>query len=1335
MLHLPLLPGLLSSILAIPVACLPPSSPSITFTPKSAHSVALMLSAPARCVPERRKESLPRATPAEAPNVRTLQDLARSLAQHGDAPALESSHQIWSYTELSAWTDRLAQALSDIGIIPGDTVALATGRGVSGCVGILSILQLGAAYVPIDPSLPAERQGWMAEDAGVLAVVGLLPGTELPQLDPMAYAHPQASGNGPASRPRTAPRHAEPSDPAWIIYTSGTTGQPKGVVVSHAAAHAFIEAEAHAFHVRPADRVWQGLSLSFDASVEELWLAWRAGACLVLATDHETKDPQATVAAVEAQRITVLSSVPSFLAMVQGTLPTVSLLITGGESCTPELAQRFSLPGRKFINTYGPTEATVVATWQEMRPDTPISIGHPFPHIDVMVMDAESGAPSEPGQEGELWLGGIALANGYQNLPDLTAEKFAPHASLGGRWYRTGDRVAEAPDGSLHYLGRLDGQVKLRGYRIELEEIETHLRRLTGHPAVAAAVKHQSGRPLLCAYIVGGFNEPELRANLAAALPSHCLPHHYQQVSELPLKLSGKVDRDALPAPVSIITSAPETILEAWQELFPHRPIAPEADFFTDLGGDSLSAALLVSRLRLMHPAWAQLSIRTLYETPDYAGLESRLALLAEPHSHPATPATPAAVSFPYSAARHFWCGCAQALSIVALVLLKSLPWFLLIANVHHFQQHGALHTFLTISWLAWLFLPYPSMAVVALGKRLIAPHIPTGDHPLWGLTYFRFWLSRHLHLTLVPKFLHGSPFMPVLLRWLGARIGTDCRIDTADLALTEHLHLADGVSVEADAHLHPWTVEKGVFRVRPIHIGAHARIGAKAHLGPGSHIPAHATVAANQSAQIASSIRPEDNGCDRYPSGSTVAWLAHYALFSLLGSLPMLAVATLVLRLYFSQQIGLGVAITLGVLLNAGLTLLVAALSIRWFQRRLPTTSFPSNSPAARHHWQVQAHWQWISSQLFPFLASVFTPSLLRACGARVGAHCEVSTIEALTPSHLTLAEGSFLADAVACGPISTHGGQLHLGTVRLGARAFVGNNSLIPGGTGLAPGNLAGVLTTVRPEMQTDPATATPPRSWIGSPALELPRRSTAPLYPESATFQPSISKRLGRGAWEFARFFIADALAWIFLALASRAALQSSGPFQFWQVCAWLLVGSIGIVTFTIAAKWLLLGRIRVSQLPLWHSHVWRSEFVSVFHEHAAVTALVGALRGTPFISWYFRAMGAQFGRGVYCDTIYLTEFDLVEAGDHACLNSNVDPQTHLFEDRVMKCGYVKIGAGTSIGSAAVVLYDTVIGPDTIVEPLSLIMKGERLPAATRWIGSPAEGHHTSLVPTGH
>ncbi|MFF3147803.1 non-ribosomal peptide synthetase, partial [Streptomyces sp. NPDC057927] len=544
-----------------------------------------------------------------AASPRTLVDiLDATVRAHPDEPALDDGHRVLTYRALAVEVEALRRRLSDVGVGLGDRVGVRVPSGTNELyIAILAVLAAGAAYVPVDAEDPDERAELVFGEAEVRAVVG---------------AGHRLTVNGTSEVPAARPGVEHD---AWIIFTSGSTGKPKGVAVSHRSAAAFVDAEAELFltedPIGPGDRVMAGLSVAFDASCEEMWLAWRYGACLVPVPRSQVRSGADLGPWLVEQEISVVSTVPTLAALWEPeALADVRLLIFGGEACPPELVQRLVTEGREVWNTYGPTEATVVACASLMTGEEPIRIGLPLNGWELAVVD-EAGEPVAMGDSGQLVIGGVGLARYLDAEKD--AEKYAPLKALGWeRAYRSGDLVKAEPEG-LIFLGRADEQIKLGGRRIELGEVDTALQALPGVAGAAAAVRTaRSGNQLLVGYVVTqeGWDHAAAVEKLRAELPAALVPL-LAPVADLPTRTSGKVDRNALPWPLEGLETggAKEQLYgteawlaEQWSEVL-GIPVGSGSDDFFAIGGGSLAAAQLTTRLRTRYPSAAVLDI---YQQP-----------------------------------------------------------------------------------------------------------------------------------------------------------------------------------------------------------------------------------------------------------------------------------------------------------------------------------------------------------------------------------------------------------------------------------------------------------------------------------------------------------------------------------------------------------------------------------------------------------------------------------------------------------------------------------------------------------------------------------------------
>ena len=566
-------------------------------------------------------------------------------ARTPEAVALTFAGRELRYSQLEAWANQLARQLVARGVGPEVRVGLVAQRSPELIAGVLAILKAGGAYVPLDPNSPRERKAYVLADAGVRVVLAqpalgaelAAHGLEVLELQPLAAS--------PVPQALVPPKSAVgPENLAYVIYTSGSTGRPKGVLVQHRGVTNLVRAQVRAFGIEVGTRVLQFASSAFDAAVSEIFVTLAAGGTLVLASEATLRPAVGLGTLLRERQVQVVTLPPSVLAvMPREGLEGLRTVVSAGEALSAETAARWAA-GRRLINAYGPTEVAVCATlgvWEgaEGRP----AIGRPMAGRRAYVLD-EALRPVPVGVEGELYIGGPGLARGYLGQPALTAESFVPDpfsGEPGARLYRTGDRVRWLPDGQLDFLGRRDGQVKLRGYRIEPGEVEAVL---AEHPGVltAAVVAREDtpGELRLVAYVVGrekpGPSAEALRIFLGERLPDFMVPAAFVPMEALPLNSSGKVDRRALPAPknpeASSASVAPRTptekvLVQLWQEVLGLKQLGVY-ERFLDLGGHSLTAMKFLSRLS------AQMDVTLSFGDLLRAATIEKLALLVDTRRH-----------------------------------------------------------------------------------------------------------------------------------------------------------------------------------------------------------------------------------------------------------------------------------------------------------------------------------------------------------------------------------------------------------------------------------------------------------------------------------------------------------------------------------------------------------------------------------------------------------------------------------------------------------------------------------------------------------------------------
>ncbi|MCX5193007.1 amino acid adenylation domain-containing protein [Streptomyces sp. NBC_00249] len=1274
------------------------------------------------------KSALFSAGPA-AP-ARTLVDVFEaSVRAHPDELALDDGTGRLTYRALAVEVERRRRALEAAGVGLGDRVGIRVPSGTNELyTAVLAVLAAGAAYVPVDAEDPDERAELVFGEAGVRAVLGAGHSVEV---------------TGPAGAPAAAARPG-PEHDAWIIFTSGSTGKPKGVAVTHRSAAAFVDAEAALFlaeePIGPGDRVMAGLSVAFDASCEEMWLAWRYGACLVPVPRSQVRSGADLGPWLVEQEITVVSTVPTLAALWEPeALNEVRLLIFGGEACPPELTQRLVTEGREVWNTYGPTEATVVACASLLTGEEPIRIGLPLNGWELAVVD-ESGEPVPMGGSGQLVIGGVGLAR-YLD-PEKDAEKYAPLDSLGWqRAYRSGDLVRAEPEG-LVFLGRGDEQIKLGGRRIELGEVDSALQALPGVAGAAAAVRTaRSGNQLLVGYLVtqDGWDHAAAVTRLRAELPAALVPL-LAPVEELPTRTSGKVDRDALPWPLpELETTGPAEQLygteawlaEQWSETLGVAVTGAADDFFA-IGGSSLAAAQLTTRLRTRYPSAAVLDI---YQQPTLRKLARHLEKSAQGDG---TARTVAPVPLRSQAI--------QSLLLLPLFTLVGLRWtvaLLALGNAAHW--FGAYPWAPTASWwlvaagAALLFSPPGRLALAAGGARLLLRGVKPGRYPRGGSVHLRLWTAERLAEYTGATSLTGS-WLERYGRALGAKIGPE--VDLHSLPpVTGMLKLGRGCAVESEVDLSGHWLDGDRLEIGPVKVGAGAVVGTRSMLFPGARVGKRAEVAPGSAVagQIPTGQRwagapavklgkAKRNWPKERPPRS-VHWRAAYGATGFcLTALPVLATvpALLVASLFVPTTAGLGEALR-GVLLAVvpgalafGFTYaLLLLVCVRLLSLGLRTGVHPTHSRVGWQAWTVTQLMDLARETLFPLYAGLITPVWLRLLGMKIGRGAEVSTVLAL-PSLTTVGEGAFLADDTLTAPYELGGGWVRVGHSEIGRRAFLGNSGMTAPGRSVPDDGLVGVLSAT-------PKKAKKGSSYLGLPPVRLPRSAAG--ADQSRTYDPPARLLWARGLVELCRLvpvFCSAALA--VLTVAALCALADPRALGVWGAAllsgAVLLAAGAAAGLVSVAAKWLLVGRHRTGEHPLWSGFVWRNELADTFVEVLAVPWLAGSVPGTPLLALWLRALGARIGRGVWCESYWLPETDLVELGDAVSVNRGCVLQTHLFHDRILRTDTVILREGATLGPGGIVLPGSTVGARSTLGPASLVMAGESVPADTRWLGNPIE-----------
>lgn len=1302
-------------------------------------------------------------------------------AERADHVAIECDGRTLTYAELDRQANRIAWSLRVRGVKSGKLVGLYDSKSCDYFAALLGILKAGAGYVPVDPKFPVERIRDIFEDAGVRAIVTsaeFAAGLKKSRANLLLLDRHQAEIDlRPSWSPPSVAGHSHERELAYVIYTSGSTGRPKGVMIEHRNAIAFVSTLKSVYKIAPDDRIYQGFSLAFDASVEEIWAAFSRGGTLCVAPDDVSRSPADAAEFITTNQITYFSTVPTFLSMMEADLPTVRLLILGGEVCPPELVTRWVKDGRRMLNTYGPTETAVVATYAECIPGEPVTIGKALPGYRTYVLD-EHMNQVVPGEPGELVIGGLGVARGYLNRSDLTAEKFIANpfadAAEAPRLYRTHDLARETEDGSLHFMGRIDDQIKIRGFRVELSEIEAVLLEQPSIRAAAVRVLQTDGLQELAAYIVSDQGDAIDRTAVADALrvrlPDYMVPKYLDVLPEMPQLTSGKVDRKRLPDPTNLLRRSdrtiepPKTDLErklhvVWRARFAGADVSATDDFFVDLGGHSMLAAQVITELRTKH-GLTRASVRDLYNHRTIRAFARHLAdsgvvsmAASEPEDQSDAP-TKAKQVFDSVPAWERWTTVALqtiALLVYEAILISPIAFFVWLAlSVTNREVDVA-----TAVWIGSLagFTIWPIMFAISIAvKWLVIGRFKAGTYPVWGLYYCRWWIANLFQRLSWAHMFEGSPLMSLYFRAMGARIGKNVTLSTSICSIFDLVSIGDGTTIGAETHIMGYRVEDGLLKLGRIDIshdcfvGMHCSLGLDTTMGAGARLDDMSrlddgdTIASGQghrgapAAPAIVSVPARVDG--RAKPRPVLMGLCHLILIYAMGYFLILTGApAIALAAYatFGPNVYFGVAALVAAMPLTVVWYIVCLLAVKKLLiGRIEPGLYPLNSTRYLRLWFYRYLLTNTRQIMMPVYSTVYLSTIYRWLGAKIGANAELSTINQALPELIDIGEGSFLADECMIGGIRIHNGVAEVKSTKIGRRTFIGNSGLVPGGTTVGDEVLIGV-------MSTPPAGADKVEDksqWLGSPGFALPRPEAEKSFDDAQTFNPDRGKLRMRAVIDAVRILLPGYISIAALGIIMAVAAAGYRLIPWWAVALALPLVANLVAAATVLAvamvKRAVMGTFEPGVHPLYSPFVWLNDVINGVFEAVAAVAMTPFM-GTPYLAPLLRTMGCRIGKWCFLDTTLVSEFDLVRIGDHASLNLGATLQTHLFEDRVMKSDILVIGDGCNVGNMAIVLYATEMQRGSTLGSLSVLMKGETLPAMSRWRGIPSEPIGPHAVPS--
>lgn len=1297
--------------------------------------------------------------------------------QFADHEAVVTDEAALSYRELDARANQLARFLLRQGIKSGDRIGLLFDKAIETYVALLAVMKTNAAYVPLDPGFPIERMRYIANDAGLEAIVSMSSFRE--KLAALDMPHVLIDVAKPAiniesRKPLADGEAGAPVDRVcYIIYTSGTTGNPKGVVIEHPSICNFVRTASALYGYGPRDRVYQGMTIAFDFSVEEIWVPLMAGATLVPAPPGVSLVGDELSQFLLGRRVTCLACCPTLLATIEQDLPDLRILLVGGEACTQNLVRRWHRRGRVILNSYGPTEATVTATLTELTPDKPVTIGRPLPTYSVVILHPQEFKTVANGEFGEIGIAGIGLAAGYLNRDELTAQKFIPDFlgianNPSKRIYRTGDRGRINADGEIEYHGRIDTQVKIRGVRIETAEIEATLLELPQvAQAAVAAFEPEPGMPELVAYYSfkkgARLGRSEIAEALRSRLPANMVPAFLEELPFIPMLISNKADYKALPKPKGPRGQVGKGLVEARSDgerilarnladVLKIDRISIDDHFFDDLGAHSLLMARFCARLR-QYPALANVSMRDIYQNPTIAKLAVRLEGAANQNivaSKPEPIHTPSDLSY-------YGCGALQLLFyagyglFVLRVATLGIEW-----SLRDVPSPFELYLRAIVAAAA-AFAGLTALPVAA--KWLLIGKWKRERIPIWSLRYFRFWMVKTLVRTAPVSAFIGSPLYNLYLRALGARIGRGAVITSRFIPVTTDLFsVGENTILRKDSILLGYRARANFIEIGPVEIGSDAFVGEAsvldidtamgdgAQLGHASSLQSGQRVPDGRHYHGSPALECQSDCCPIAPMDCSMLRRALYAALQLASLIGFAAPISIVALHYwyeiFTQVTGIKMGhlheptsgfVSLMLVASAGL--LVAAmllgLAIVYAIPRLCNLFLKPDKTYVLygfHYWLQTVVSRLSNSRFYNLLFgdSSIIVHYMRFVG------CNLNEVEQTgsnfgtnqrhdNPFLCEIGSRTMVSDGLSMINMHMSSSSFRLNRTRIGDRNYLGNDIHYPpdGRTG------ANCLLGTKVMIPIDG----PVREnvgLLGSPCFEIPRMVERDKGVNVA-FSPQMRRqRIAQKNWHnlvTASLFLLTR--WLFIFAVLFVAHLGIESYPAYGALALFLAGAL-ITLFAVAffaaieRASLAFGRLTPKMVSIYDPYFWAHER----HWKLSDSPIIERFGGTPFKNLVSRLVGIKIGRKVYDGGCSITERTLTEIGDCVNLNEGSVLQAHSLEEGVFKSDYVRIGSGSTLGPGAFAHYGVTMGEHVVLDADSFLMKGEVLERHTVWRGNPAK-----------
>jgi non-ribosomal peptide synthetase-like protein len=1273
-----------------------------------------------------------------------------------------------SYRDLNRRANQMARHLIEQGIRSGDRVGLILDKSVDAYIAMLAVLKVNAAYVPLDAAFPVERINFIVGDAEMSFIVtmsGFAEHLSALSVKKIFLDIDRLAIDAQPADPLT--EVAAPAEPlAYIIYTSGTTGNPKGVGIGHASICNFVRVAAELYGYQATDRVYQGMTIAFDFSIEEIWVPMMAGATLVPARPGVTLLGDELGQFLHERGVTVMACCPTLLSTIEHELPKLRILLVGGEACPQSLVQRWYRPGRRILNSYGPTEATVTATLTELTPDRPVTIGIPLATYSIVILDPHEDKTVAPGELGEIGIAGVGLALGYMNRDELTMKKFIRdflniQNNPSGRIYRTGDLGRIDENGEIDYRGRLDTQVKIRGYRIELNEIEAVL---LGLPEIAQAAvttfEPEEGVLEIVAYyaLKLGAELPrnEISAALRAKLPIYMVPAFLEQLDSIPMTLSNKADLKGLPKPQLQRFSAaaagcvpPKTrneriIHAALAEVLRVERVSTEHHFFEDLGANSLIMARVCAAIR-KNPVLASVSMRDIYMNPTIARLAHHLDQSAE------RSVAPQREPFHVPSKSAYWtCGALQA-AFYAVYALFTL-WILESGYHWAVAATGALEAFVRGFALAAGTLVVLTATSIAM-KWLLIGRFTAQAIPIWSLSYFRFWVVKTLIRTSPAAMFIGTPIYNAYLRLLGAKIGRNVIIASQyPPVCADMIAIGDNTILRKDSIVLGYRAQSNFIHIGPVEIGRNAFVGEAsvvdidtvmgddAQLGHASSLQSGQRVPDGKRYHGSPAVETTSDYC-RVESRTISALRSGLFVAAELG-LPLMAAAALPLvasRLW-DQYDG---AATSGFSFGTSMLPLLGASAALFFGSLLlglaSVYAIPRlcmmflkegvTYPTFGFHYLLHTVVQRVSNS--PFLCvlfgdSSFITTYMRYVGWNLNTVRQTGSNMGTNQRHdnpflCNIGSGTMVSDGLSMINVEMSATSFRLAKANIGENNYLGNDIHYPPGGKTGANVLLGTKTMIPVDGPVHENVG-----LLGSPAFEIPRMVDRDRDMNASIDETTRRARLRqKNAYNVVTaslFLLCRWMALFATLVLWTAAIDAYDEFGVFALLAGLAVSTGMYLAFfiTLERASLSFKRLTPKLASIYDPYFW-------FHERhwkLSDSPITSLFAGTPFRNVMMRAMGMKVGKIVFDCSQSITERTLTEVGDYANLNEGSVLQAHSLEEGVFKSDYIRMGSGCSIGPGAFVHYGVCMGDHVVLDADSFLMKGEVLAPHTGWRGNPAK-----------